>query len=92
MRLGEVGPQPDGFAEGGGHLGAARALAAEEAAQQVVRLGASGGRTDGLAERRGRRGPVRRRHRGRGEVQAGVELSERPVEIARAQVREARST
>ena len=37
--FGEVGPQPDGLAERRRHLGAVRALAAEQQAQDVVRLG-----------------------------------------------------
>ena len=87
--LREIGPEPDGLAERGLHLAATRALATEEKPQHVGGLGAAGAGVGGRAERRGRGDPVRRRPRGRGQVQPGLELSDRLVEIARPQVRDA---
>ena len=63
--------------------------AAEQAAQDVVRLGLARARGERLAEGGGRGLPVRRGQPRAGEVQPGLELSQRLVEIARPEVGDA---
>ena len=88
--FGEVGPEPDGFAELGRHLAAVGALAAEQEAEHVAapRRG-PGSRRAPCGGRRSRTSQSGAGTPGRGEVQPGLELSQRLVEIARPQVGDA---